>query len=186
MTTVIHGADLELAKRALAADPSARARFAERMACVPRMLTVLNARAGRPLGPHDLEDLTQDTWIAVWRGLPTYEGYSSLESWVFRCCHRALLGRLRRPVRWSAKDAVEVPEPSAPQTPERHDEVYPALERLDERSRRVIELKHFEDLTFEEIGERLSTSPNTIKSWYYQAIGELKRILAPTRREGGR
>jgi RNA polymerase sigma factor (sigma-70 family) len=60
------------------------------------------------------------------------------------------------------------------------------LDGLAARERRVVELKHFEDLTFDEIGARLATSPNTVKTWYYEALADLKRVLAPARRDGSR
>jgi hypothetical protein len=83
----LHAEDLALANAAREGSGEARRAFAERMACVPRMLATLNARIGRPLTAHDVEDLAQDAVVAVWRGLATYRGFSSLEAWVFRCCH---------------------------------------------------------------------------------------------------
>jgi RNA polymerase sigma-70 factor (ECF subfamily) len=177
--------DLVLARRALAGDSDARSELARRLVCVVRMLTALNARWGRPLSAHDLEDITQDVIVALWRGLPSFSGLSSLESWVFRSCHRALLARLRRSARGRAVSDSEALEHLAPVQTPTNDDVYQALERLEPRARSVIELKHFEELTFEEIGARLSTSPNTIKSWYYQTIADLRRILGPGRRGGG-
>jgi len=174
--------DLELARQALAGAADAKRELVKRLVCVPRMLAALNARAGRPLGPHDLEDLAQDVLVALWRGLPTFAGLSSLESWAFRSCHRALLARLRRPRRTAA--AGETIEAIASAEGQVFEEIHRALEQLEPRGRRVIELKHFEDLTFTEIGERLSTSPNTVKSWYYETIADLRRILASTRRGG--
>lgn len=177
--------DVALARRALAGEPDARRELAGRLACVVRMLSSLNARWGRPLSAHDLEDVTQDVLVALWRGLPAFAGLSSLESWIFRSCHRALLARLRSSRQVTALSDGAALEPPAPDQGPTNDDVYQALERLEPRARCVIELKHFEELTFEEIGSRLSTSPNTVKSWYYQTIADLRRILGPGRRGGG-
>jgi RNA polymerase sigma-70 factor (ECF subfamily) len=146
------------------------------------MLAALNARFGRPLGAHDLEDLTQDVLVALWRALPGFAGLASLESWAFRAVHRALVARLHRgPAMQTVADSERVErevlvEPSADEA------VFQALERVEPQARRVIELKHFEELTFEEIGGALSVSPNTAKSWYYRSIKELKRMLERSRR----
>lgn len=169
-------ADLELVRSALAEEPLARRALAERLTCVARILSALNGRMGVPLTSHDLEDLTQDVLIAAWGSMHGFEGRSSLDSWVYRTCLRALLARLERRQRMPA--LAEAPELAARDRVEADDEVLLALERLDARPRRVIELKHFEDLTFEEIGERTGSSTNTIKSWYYRGIEELKRFLA--------
>ena len=171
-------ADLALARRALAGVPEARSELVRRLVCVPRMLAALNARWGRPLDSHDLDDLGQDVLVALWRGLPSFAGLSSLESWAFRSCHRALLHRLRRR-RVASEDVDRLPAAPEPL----FDELYRALEQLEPRGRRMVQLKHFEGLTFEEIGEHLSASPNTVKGWYYETLTTLRRILAAARRE---
>ena len=45
-----------------------------------------------------------------------------------------------------------------------YDYIYAALDRLPQADRLAMELKHFEHLTFLEIGERLGVSPNTVKA----------------------
>jgi RNA polymerase sigma-70 factor (ECF subfamily) len=177
-----HSDDVHLARDARQGSLAARKEFATRMHCVPRMLSALNERLGRPLAQHDLEDLVQDSLVVVWRGLVTYAGYSSLETWVFRCCQRELIARLRarRPA-FETLDQVQPTVESIELTDV--DAVHRALESLAAKERRVIELKHFEDLTFAVIGERLGLSPNTAKAWYYRGLEELRRLLAPTLRK---
>jgi RNA polymerase sigma-70 factor (ECF subfamily) len=170
--------DLALARRALGGAVDAKRELAQRLVCVSRMLAALNSRWGRPLGAHDLEDLTQDVLIAVWRGLPSFAGLSSLESWIFRSCHRALFARLHRDRQGRATGDSGALENLAHASPQVHDDVYRALEAIEPRARQVIELKHFDGLTFEEIGAKLSTSPNTIKSVYYRTIADLKLALS--------
>jgi len=177
--------DLDLARHALAGVGDARRELARRLVCVPRMLGALNARWGRPLGAHDLEDLVQDVLVSLWRALPSYSGLSALESWVFRCCHRALAARLRRGRIGSGVQGSEVLERVPHESPALNDDIYHALESLEPRARQVIELKHFAERTFEEIGSDLARSPNTVKTWYYQALEDLRRVLARSR-AGGR
>ena len=49
----------------------------------------------------DAEDLVQETLVAAWRGLETFEGRASVRSWLYRIatnrCLNALRGRSRRP-----------------------------------------------------------------------------------------
>lgn len=178
-----HRVDLELVRAARAGSLDARRQFAVRMRCVPRMLAALNARMGRPLSAQDLEDLVQDALVVVWKGLPTYGGMSTLETWVYRCCSRELLAKLRERDRLPDPVADPSGELGTLSEPQTFQEVYDALQRLDAKERAVIELKHFDELTFEAIGERLAMSPNTAKAWYYRGLEELKRILAPSVRE---
>src|SRR5215212_10100957 len=49
----------------------------------------------------DAEDLVQETLVAAWRGLETFEGRASVRSWLYRIatnrCLNALRARSRRP-----------------------------------------------------------------------------------------
>lgn len=56
------------------------------------------------------------------------------------------------------------------------------LDRLDEKFRYVIRYHHFEDMTFEEIAEKMGENPNTVASWYYRGCRKLKKLLEE---EGG-
>jgi RNA polymerase sigma-70 factor (ECF subfamily) len=176
-------ADLELVREAIRGSPGARDELARRLVCVPRMLAALNARWGRPIGAHDLEDLTQDVLVALWRAMPSFAGLASLESWAFRACYRALLARLRRPPQGVPVANWAQLESQARTPPGPDDGICAALERITPKARLVIELKHYDELTFDEIGAALAVPPNTAKSWYYRSIADLKRMLA--RGEGG-
>ena len=64
----------------------------------------------------DAEDALQETLLAAWRGLPDFEGRSSIRTWLYRvatrCCLKALRSSRRRPpVNWPPP-GVDLPEPS--------------------------------------------------------------------------
>ena len=171
-------------RRVMGNSQIARAEFVERMKCVPRMLSAKNARLGSPLAECDLEDVAQDTIAAVWRRLPVFEGRSALETWVYRFCHLHLCKfldarrRLPRPV----PEVADVPgaeqrEAVVERSAADFEEVYRALDRLDAEEARILRLKHFDHLTFQEIGARLSISPNTAKTRYYRGLERMRELL---------
>lgn len=43
-----------------------------------------------------LDDLVQETFVKIWKGLPKFEGRSSLKVWIFRIAHRVAIDALRR------------------------------------------------------------------------------------------
>src|SRR6201989_1004674 len=102
---------MELLTRARAGDADA---FTALVASHRRELHV---HCYRILGSaQDAEDALQETLLAAWRGLPDFEGRSSVRTWLYRvatsCCLKALRSARRRPpVNWPPP-GVELPEPS--------------------------------------------------------------------------
>lgn len=177
-------ADLELVAAAAQREPEALERFIARMRCVPRFLGCLNRRASRPLPPETIEDLVQDVLAVVWRRLAEFRGDAALETWVFRICDFQLRNALRRaaPRQGPSLEDVAEPEVTTPESPFDHEQLHLALEALEEAESRVLRLKHYGGLTFDEIATQLGQSANTIKSRYYRGLESLRRWL---KRAGG-
>jgi RNA polymerase sigma-70 factor (ECF subfamily) len=179
-----HSDDVLLAQRVLQGEEASAGEFVQRMKCVPRFLNKRNTRLGSPLNDDDLRDLVQDTLEAIWRKLAEYSGKSSLETWAFSFCINQLMNgirsKMRRPMSL-ADELGESEEPAASATMPRLDYelVYLGLEKLVPAQADVIRLKHFVTLTFEQIAERLSMSPNTVKTHYYRGLTRLRALLLP-------
>lgn len=153
------------------------------MLCVPRILAVQNKRAGRPLDEHDLADLAQDVLLLVWKKLPSFEGASALETWVYSFCYLQFMNASRRKARLRTRASDEAPAEAAadPQESGRFEELYEGVESLPPAERRVIELRLSSELTFDEIGRASDEPVSTVKSRYYKAI---QRLAAFLRRRG--
>lgn len=176
--------DLALVRRAIKGDAAARTLFIERMKCVPRMLLVRNAKANSALRPDELEDLAQETLVAIWRRLDTFRGEATLETWACAFCHRAWLDAIKRKVRGGAQTGPigEVVGNECEQDSDRFDPLYRAIDALDANEAQIVRYKHFEQLTFEQISKRMDLASSTIKSCYYQAIERIRaRLLSGER-----
>jgi RNA polymerase sigma-70 factor (ECF subfamily) len=173
----LHERDTGLVRAVQAGESGAFEQLVERMGCLPRILDGLNARMGRPLSDHDLADVAQDTLVLVWRKLDTFNGSASLETWVFGIARFELMNAVRKNRR---RRASELPEPDLREAPEPdsthrldHEVVQRELGALDSALAEVIRMKHFDDLTFEQIGAQLGQSINTVKTRYYRGISRL-------------
>lgn len=188
-----HLEDCSLARDVVAGRPGARQVFAERMRCAPRILFVLNQRMGRPLKPDELEDLAQEIMLIVWRKLPSFEGRSALESWVYRFCHLELLNEVRRRRRepCSIEELTFEAEPkgteqAASSTAEERDEVQrvsACMQHLPARESEVLSLRFLGQQDFGEIAAGLGISASSVKTHFYRGLAKLRDMLNPRTEE---
>lgn len=172
--------DLRLVAEYATGNELALRRFADRMLCVPRILSALNSKMGRPLNAHDIEDLTQQTLLIVLRKLNEYRGLSSIEGWAYRICYFEFANGARRKSRESRRRTsheVSGEAASLPTTPScQHEDLHRALDRLPAEEQAVIHLKHFCGMTFDSISKQLSAKLSTVKARYYRGISFLRQV----------
>jgi RNA polymerase sigma-70 factor (ECF subfamily) len=179
-------AELALVLAVLAGQETAIVEFEQRMLCVPRILNALNNRRGRPLDEHDLADLVQDTVLVVLRKLTDFKALAPLEAWIYRLCDLEFMNAARRRGR-AARRTIALTEATelaaaAPDALWVHEEVHQALAQVGGVEAETIRLKHFDGLTFPEIGERLGVPPSTAKTRYYRGLERLTALLRICRR----
>jgi RNA polymerase sigma-70 factor (ECF subfamily) len=68
----------------------------------------------------DAEDMLQETLLAAWRGLPRFQGRSSLRSWLYRIATNTCLNAMRSTAR---RVPTEPTPPFQPPDPTRRDEI---------------------------------------------------------------
>ncbi|MGI5151972.1 RNA polymerase sigma factor [Plantactinospora sp. CA-294935] len=158
-----------------------------------RAFEELYARHGQPLLAYAegllgdrgrAEEALQDTFLATWRGAASFEGRSTVRTWLFGICRRQALSRMagRRPAPLPMEAAAEVPagEPG----PEavalaRADAraVAAALAELAPAHREVLDLAFGAGLAHAEIAEVLGIPVGTVKSRLFHARAGLARAL---------
>jgi RNA polymerase sigma-70 factor (ECF subfamily) len=133
------------------------------------------------------DDLTQEIFLRVYRGLPSYNGESTFGTWFYRLALNHCLNHCRRE-RWSRfwVDSTEVDEQRI--TRSRGDEeilqreiqglVRDALQTLKPEARILLILKDLEGFSYQEIADRLECSPGTVASGVSRARKLLARKLS--------
>jgi len=110
-------------------------------------------------GPNDWQDLLQEIALALWRGLPGFEGRSSLSTWVFRVAVNTSLQYVRK--RPPASEEL----PTEPLGSTGLDDPVALLggflSRLDPVNRAVV-LLDLEGLSREQVAEVLGISPGAV------------------------
>jgi RNA polymerase sigma-70 factor (ECF subfamily) len=134
----------------------------------------------------DAEDLTQEIWIRVIRGIARVRDGARLRGWLFGIARRALMDRLRR--EYAAPPAADVDMGMLPAEIEPLDSeadlasLEAALETLPVVERDVLTLFYLRDLSLAELADALGVPIGTIKSRLFRARRMLRAAM-PERSE---
>lgn len=129
------------------------------------------------------DDVTQETFIKVWKHLDTFRGESSIRSWILRIAHNTAVSTLRT-IRDSATDPVKLPQAFDPIPTNRvvegrlaADDLRAALEQLDDLTREIVVLREVEGMSYDEIAETLGVPIPTVKTRLLRARRRLGVVL---------
>ena len=134
-------------------------------------------------------EITQDAFFAAWQGLPSFRGEARFPTWLYRIAYNCALKQLQRRRRERAlqaameaeqilegvnreKQAEEILEVRNRQTI-----VHEQIEKLPAKYRKVLILRHLQEMTYEEIADILTMPIGTIKTHLFRARHLLKERL---------
>jgi len=140
------------------------------------------------------EDLTQDTFLKMFRGLSQYDASLRFSSWLFRIAHNTAIDHLRQrrlllATPWVDEDGEEM-DPLAG-LPDLHGDspeqaatrrqmaavLDRAIDTLRPEYRAVMVLRHHEDLDYDDIAEVTGLPLGTVKTYLHRARKELAAHL---------
>ena len=128
------------------------------------------------------EDAVQEAFVRIFRNLPSFEGRSSLKTWVYRISVNAALDLIpSRPT----TGLDQAPEASTLEGPSRDAErkdlgnrLSAAVRNLPPRQQAAFMLKNQEGLPYAEIAEVLEVRLGTVKALIHQATQNLRVELS--------
>lgn len=181
----------DLIRRAQADDANAFCSLAERYARRIYLLALHYCRNAQ-----DAEDLSQEVWMKAYQALRTFRCDSSFYTWLRRITINAFLNHRRSSFfrRRGQTTAVQL-MPIDSETPETFlesrlaspeniynrllfENVVSALAELTPSQRLAFLLRHYEGMTYEEIGNAMNCSTGTVKKGVSRAIGKLRARLS--------
>jgi RNA polymerase sigma-70 factor (ECF subfamily) len=136
-----------------------------------------------------VDDLAQDVFLRVHRGLPYFRGEARLSTWIYRIVANVCLqARARR----SPEVPLETGDDERPRREagavdaafaelELRDRLEKAIAQLPENHRMLIAAHYLRGVQYEALAEALNMPLGTIKTHLYRAKRQLRQLLDATR-----
>jgi len=140
------------------------------------------------LGDRDeVEDVIQQVYVKVYRGLPRFRGDAKFSTWLYQIARNEAinLAKKKRMDTMPIDDvSLATPESESPEASYRRGrlgaEVEDALGRIDERYRMAIELCYMGEHSYEEIAEIMDLPLGTVKTYIHRGKAEMKKAMTRT------
>jgi RNA polymerase sigma-70 factor (ECF subfamily) len=129
------------------------------------------------------EDLAQDVFLRIHRGLPYFRGEARLSTWIYRIVANVCVQEFGRPAAVSLDDkpaqhdaAVSAPDRRFADL-ELKDRLEKAIARLPAHYRLLIAAHYLEGVRYEDLADALQLPLGTVKTQLYRAKQQLRRML---------
>jgi RNA polymerase sigma-70 factor (ECF subfamily) len=132
-----------------------------------------------------VDDLAQEVFLKVHRGLPYFRGEARLSTWIYRIvqnvCSQAHAARRPAQSLDSGIEGRPVREPGAADAAfadlELRDRLEKAIARLPENYRLLIAAHYLKGVQYEALAEALNIPLGTVKTHLYRAKRQLRELL---------
>jgi RNA polymerase sigma-70 factor (ECF subfamily) len=134
----------------------------------------------------DADDLVQETFVKVWKQLEKFKEESQLFTWIYRIATNEALMHLRKQRNRFFIPIINVEKRLARTLKDDNFfkgndielKLHEAILRLPEKQRIVFNMKYYDEMTYEQMAEVLSTSIGALKSSYHHAVKKIEKYLS--------
>lgn len=145
---------------------------------------------GRIKNRETAKDLTQDTFLKAFVGLPSFRGDSAFSSWLYRIAENICIDFLRRqktepniaPLHTINEHHITDIHPDPYNTLQRQEFqqiLKAAIQHLPPTRKRVFLLRYVQELPIKEIAVVINRSEGTVKTHLHKAHYQLRDLLTP-------
>lgn len=142
----------------------------------------------------EASEITQETFLAAWQGLPSFRGDARFSTWLHRIAYNCALKQLEQRKRDRALEVAIQAEQITGSSENEHPDaviekharqaiIQELLTKLPAKYRVVLVLRHLQEMTYEEMAEILMMPIGTIKTHLFRARNLLKERLEAFDRE---
>lgn len=148
---------------------------------------------------HEIQDITQDVFVKVYKALPNFRGDSAFYTWIYRIAINTAKNHLVAKGRRIQNSDIEPSEAENYSggfenqdfdTPDAHYErqevervVHDSIAQLPEDLKQAIILRELEGLSYEEIAEKMNCPIGTVRSRIFRARDAVDNALKPLRKK---
>ena len=136
------------------------------------------------LSHEDAEDILQETFIQVYRHIGTFRGECKLFTWLYRIATNECTKHFRKNKHWKAQagsENLEVAGELAGTDVEESKAILikfqNAILQLPEKQRIVFNMRYYDEISYEEMGQILHSSVSSLKTNFHYASEKIKRYL---------
>ena len=129
----------------------------------------------------EADDIAQDALIRAYVASGSFLGLSRFSTWLFRIAYNCYIDRCRKPraetVPTDTPQALNVTSGEETDAGFKYQQLYQALDSLQEKEKAVIILHYFEDLSIKEIASIMEIPSGTVKYLLSTGRAHLKSLL---------
>jgi len=137
------------------------------------------------LNHEDTNDVLQETFIRVFKGIEGFRGESALGTWMHSIAYREALGHIQRSKRmlkgdWDGnilENVKQLEEDAHYSGDEMQLKLQAMVAALPEKQRAVFVMKYYEEKKYTEIAEVTGTSVGALKASYHHAVEKIKSAI---------
>jgi len=130
----------------------------------------------------DADDVLQNTFVKIWKGLPGFRENSGLFTWMYRIATNEAITFLKARQRERSRIADD-PDDSIKERlrsdpyfdgDELFQKLLLAVDQLPAKQKLVFQMKYFEEMTYEDMATCLGTSVGALKASYFHAVRKIQ------------
>ena len=133
----------------------------------------------------DADDVLQNTFVKVYRGILQFEGKSKLYTWLYRIATNEAISHLQSQAR-HASDSLDDANAALGNRLKADDwfdgdeiqvKLQKAIAELPEKQRIVFNLRYYEEMPYEEMSSILDTSTGALKASFHHAVKKVEAVF---------
>ncbi len=136
---------------------------------------------GIVLNHDDADDVLQETFIKIWKALPSFRSDAAVTTWLYRIASNEALQHIRRQ-KWRKALFInsfkeEVASKGEPTAEIISNHLEKAMKQLTAHQRNIFALRYFNETPYREIADALDLAEGTVKATYHQSVKKIEAYL---------